>query len=197
MTDTTPALPPPPRHERPRLVSIGTAFISAAVVMFFGGLLGFYLLQRSTTLAAGEEWLQGVNIPLTPAHVMMVTLLMSVVTMQWAYYAIVNGDRPNGYLALGITLVFGAAFANAQAYLYGQMELVIDESFQAVLIYTITGAFLALLGVAMVYLAVVMFRALGGQYSGEQHDGLRGAVIFWYVMVAIFAVIWLAIYVTK
>jgi cytochrome c oxidase subunit 3 len=193
MTDTLPALPPVAPPRRGRLVSIGTAFVSLGTVMFFAGLLGFYLTQR----ASNPGWLEGVNIPLPMPNVMMVTLLMSVVTIQWAYYAIVNRDRPNAYLAMGLTLLFAVAFMNAQAYLYTQMGLVLRDSFEAVLIYTITGAYLAVLGAAMVYLAIAMFRALGGQYTGSQTDSLAGAVMFWYVVTAIYAVIWLAIYVTK
>ena len=55
----------------------------------------------------------------------------------------------------------------------------------------------AMLVSAMAYLSVVTFRALGGQYGPHQHDSVTGAAIYWYVMVAIFAVIWIAVYITK
>lgn len=197
MTDTAHVLPPAAPPARPRMVSIGTAFVSIGTVMFFAGLIGFYLSQRAVEQAAGGEWLDGFEIPLTPPHVMMLTLAMSLVTISWAYYAIVNDDRPNAYLAMGLTLLFGVAFINAQAYLYSLMGLALRETFQAVLIYTITGAYLAVLGAAMLYLAITAFRALAGQYSPQQHDGFVGAVIYWYVVVAIYAVIWIAIYITK
>jgi hypothetical protein len=41
------------------------------------------------------------------------------------------------------------------------------------------------------------FRALGGQYTSRQHDGISAAALAWHAQVAIFFVIWLAIYITK
>jgi cytochrome c oxidase subunit III len=197
MSDAAAALPPAPSPERPRLQSIGTAFMSVATVMFFAGMIGYYLSQRAEARSSGGQWLVDIRIPLTAPNVMMATLVMSVVTITWSYYAIVRGDRPNGYLAMGITLLFGVAFINSQAYLYSQMNIGIRDSLQGVLIYTITGAYIFFLGVAMAYVGVTMFKALAGQYDQTQHDGLLGALIYWYVLVAIFAVIWLAIYITK
>jgi heme/copper-type cytochrome/quinol oxidase subunit 3 len=117
--------------------------------------------------------------------------------MQWALWAVARNDRANAYVALGLTTLFGVAVINSQYWLYQQMDLGIADSVQAVLIYAISGSFIALLVSAMVYLAVVTFRTLGGQYGPHQHDAVTGAAIYWYVMVAVFAVIWLAVYVTK
>jgi heme/copper-type cytochrome/quinol oxidase subunit 3 len=49
----------------------------------------------------------------------------------------------------------------------------------------------------MVYIGVVTFRTLGGQYGPNQHDGISAAVIYWYFVVAVFAVIWIAVYIAK
>lgn len=193
----THALPPAPPLKRPRRTSVATAFVALGSVMVFAVLLGLYLQARAGVLAEGGEWLQGVNIPLTPPNVMMATLAMSVVTMQWAHYAIVRNDRVNAYVALAITLVFGVAFINSQAYMYTLMELGIRDSVQAMFIYTITGAHLAMLLGAMVFVGVTAFRALGGQFTPSQHDAVSAAALYWYVMVAVYAFIWIAIYIHK
>jgi cytochrome c oxidase subunit 3 len=182
--DTVHTAPPRP-VARPRVVPVGSALVSVGVLMFFAGLFGIYLS------------LQGVPIPLQPPTVMVFTLLLSCFTVQWAFYAVARNDRVNAYVALGLTLLLGGAVINAQFWLYQQMGLVIAESVQAVLIYAISGAFLALLLSAMAYLLVVTFRTLGGQYGPHQHGGIAGATLYWYVMVAVFAVIWYAIYITK
>lgn len=194
--DTVHTAPPRP-VARPRVVPVGSALVSVGVLMFFAGLFGIYLSLRSETLGAGQEWLQGVPIPLQPPTVMVFTLLLSCFTVQWAFYAVARNDRVNAYVALGLTLLLGGAVINAQFWLYQQMGLVIAESVQAVLIYAISGAFLALLLSAMAYVLVVTFRTLGGQYGPHQHGGIAGATLYWYVMVAVFAVIWYAIYITK
>ena len=46
-------------------------------------------------------------------------------------------------------------------------------------------------------LGLVAFRTFGGQYSGRDREGLIAASIFWYVTVAVYAVIWFTIFVTK
>lgn len=192
---TTIGTAPPRPVERPRVSATGTLLASIGVAMYFAGLLGVYLSQRVSVGRA--EWLDGVTIPLQPGHMMLATLGLSCVSMQWVLYAVARNDRQNAYVALGLTGLFGAAVINAQYWMYQQMALVVGETAQAVLIYAITGSFLALLISAMAYLGVVAFRALGGQYGPHQHDAVTGVAIYWYVMVAVFAVIWLAVYVTK
>lgn len=189
---------PAPTPRRPRVLVVGTSFVTAGVVMLFAGMVGQYLLERSSVVAAGNDWLpEGASIPLTQPNVMMLGLLMSSITMQWAVQAVKSDDRPNTYLALGITLVFGVAYLNMSAYLYSLMGLDIDASPAALLIYAITGAHLAMALTAMLFVGFMAFRALGGQYAGRQSDGIAAAAMFWHAMVAVYALIWFAIYVTK
>lgn len=198
MAAATRALPPAPPVQRPRVLIVGTAFAMAAVVMTMAALLGVYLAQRAAVVGAGDTWLpDGVVIPLSQPNIMMATLVMGCVSVQWAVSAIARDDRVNAYLALGLTLLFGFMVVVMTTYLYSLMGLDIAGSAQAVLIYVITGAHLALLIGSMIYLALMSFRALGGQFTSRQHDGISAAALTWHVQVAVFFVIWLAVYVTK
>src|SRR5262245_8065289 len=120
--DTPAALPPAAPLPRPRTLFVGTAFATAAVLMYFAGLFGVYLQQPSASLAEGNAWLPKGTIPLPPGSMMMVTMVMSAVTMQWAVYAIARDDRMRSYLALGLTALFGVAVINQTVYLYTQMH---------------------------------------------------------------------------
>jgi heme/copper-type cytochrome/quinol oxidase subunit 3 len=180
--------------ERPRVTTVGTLLACLGIAMYFAGLLGIYLAHRS---AAGDAWLSDVTIPLGPPSMMMATLAISCVSVQWALWAVVRNDRLNAYVALGLTALFGLAVINSQYWMYQQMAMPIRESAQAVLLYAITGSFLALLVSAMVYIGIVTFRTLGGQYGPNQHDAVSGAVLYWYFVVAVFAVIWIAVYIAK
>lgn len=194
----THALPAPPPVQRPRMMMIATAFASLATLMMFAALLGMYLTRRAELISAGDAWLpEGTSIPLQQPTVQMFTLLASAVTVQWAVYAIARNDRVNTYLSLGITLVFGFAFINMASYLYTLMGFDISANQQGVLIYTITGAHLVMLVLAMVFVAVMALRALGGQQGPHQHDGISAAALFWHANVVVYAVIWYAIYITK
>lgn len=191
---TTPAAPP----RRPRTLVMASAFVAAATAMGFAGLIGTYLAARAEALAEGGTWLpDGVTIPLTQPTVMFFGLAMSVVTVHWAQQAARNDDRNNAYLALGLTLVFGIAYVNMTAYLLSQTGLAVGEQGPAVLIFSIVGAHVVLAILAMVFVGLMAFRALGGQFLGAQHDGIVAAAVLWDVMVAIYGVIWIAIYVTK
>jgi heme/copper-type cytochrome/quinol oxidase subunit 3 len=192
------ALPAAPPVQRPRVLVVGTAFASAAAIMTFVGLIGIYLTQRAAIIGAGDIWLpKGSTIPLQQPNTMLFTLLMSVVTMQWAVHAIANNDRTNAYLALAVTIFFGFASVVLTWYLYGLVKLDISANSQSVLIYTITGLHLMLLVVAMLFIALMAFRALAGSFDARQHDGITAAAVFWYAMVLVYVLIWITIYVTK
>jgi cytochrome c oxidase subunit 3 len=81
-------------------------------------------------------------------------------------------------------------------FFYNKMALPAETS-QAVLLYTVSGAHLVMLLAAMTYLAVISFRALGGQFTSRQHDGISAAALYWHTMVALYALIWISIFVTK
>jgi cytochrome c oxidase subunit III len=189
---------PPPPPARPRVLLVGTTLAAGAASVAILGMIALYLDLRAETLAAGDRWLpEDAVLPLTPGNMGMVTLLMSAVTAAWAVYALRNDDRPHAYFALGLTLLFGAAFIVDTAYLWDTLNLGIADSAQAVLIYSITGAHVAMTGAGLLFLLVMGFRALGGQLTGRATEGLHAATIFWFVTIAVYAVVWYAIYITK
>lgn len=191
------ALPPAAPPARPRVLLVGTVLATGATFMAFAGIIGLYLAQRGEVLAAGGTWLpDGTSLPLTPGGISMVTMLLSGVTIWWAVDAVGKNDRPMAYLALGLTIMFGFAVINATTFLYTEMGLAVDTRV-GLLIYAITGAHLAMVIAGMVYAAVMTFRTLGGVYRGRDREGLVSAAVFWYGVIAVNAVIWYAIYVTK
>jgi heme/copper-type cytochrome/quinol oxidase subunit 3 len=197
-TPVVPSLAPPPQPQRPRTLVIGTALATAGILMLFVALIAIYVSLRQDAVAEGAAWLpEGATIPLTPPNMAFTTLLMSVVTMQWGVYAIRNRDRANGYLALGLTIVLGLAYINSAAFLYSQMGLGIADSVAGLLIYAISGAHLVMTGVGLVFAALVTFRALGGEFSARDSEGLTAAAFYWYATVAVYAVIWYVVYITK
>jgi len=190
-------LPPAAPPARPRVLLIGTGFALAGIVMAFAGLIGLYVGRRSAALQSNQPWLpKSATIDLTPGNVAMVGLLISAVVVQWAVYSIANDDRPRAYLALGLTVLLGAAYINSMAFYYTQMGVTVHDPV-GVLILSITGMHLAMTGAGMIFLGLMAFRALGGQYSGRDREGIVAAAIYWHVTVIVFAAIWFAIFVTK
>jgi heme/copper-type cytochrome/quinol oxidase subunit 3 len=183
---------------RPRQLLIGTAFASAACVMAFAGLIGVYLSTRSAALAEGTPWIpDGATIPLTPGTMAFFTLVLSLVTVQWAVYAVGNNDRQHALVALGLTILFGVCAINAVTFLFTQSNIGVRDSAMGVLFYVISGASIAMIVAGQIFIAVMIIRTVGGEYRGRDREGIVAASLFWYVTVAMYAVVWYALYVTK
>jgi cytochrome c oxidase subunit III len=127
----------------------------------------------------------------------MVTLTMSLVTVAWIVQALRNEDRTHALIAFAVTLLLGAAFINVTVFGWQQLGLGVASSTPALLIYTVTGLVVAMVGVGMLFLTVMAFRALGGQLTGRSAEGVVAAVLFWYVTVAVYAVVWYTVTITK
>lgn len=191
MSDTALTMPAPPQGRRRELL-FGTAFATSGVVMLMLTLVGAYLAARN----ASPDWLSANVIPLTQPNMQMFGLALSVVTIQWAVYAINNDDRTNTYVALGATLLLGAAFVNQSFFLFKLAAVTADQP-EGTLFYAVTGGHVAMAVAAMVFVVFVGFRALGGQYSSRNADGIAAAAVFWDAMVAVYAVVWIAVYIMK
>src|SRR2546423_768639 len=112
--------------------------------------------------------------------------------------ALHHDDSIRGYLALGLSALLGAAYINSVCFAFTQMGFTVaDPSGVGALVYVITGLHLAMAGAGIVFIGLMAFRTLGGQYSGRDREGLVAVSIYWYVTVAVYAVIWYAIFVTK
>jgi cytochrome c oxidase subunit 3 len=180
-----PAAEPP----RPRVLLVGSALASGAAAMLLLALVAVYTSMRADVIASGERWLpEDVNVQLSPGNMGMVTLLMSAVTVAWAVYS---------YLAFGLSILLGIAYIPTVVYGWQQLGVGATSSTQALLIFTITGLHVAMVGVGLLFLAVMAFRALGGQLTGRAAEGAAAAALYWYVTVAVYGAVWYGITITK
>jgi len=198
------ALPAAAAPSRQRTLLVGTVLASVAVVMLVAGLLAVYVHLRDAAGGSTAEWVpDSVIIPDIATTMMLVTMIGASVTVQWAYHAIGRNDRRHTYLALALTAIFGFAVLNAQIFTYQQLALPIavegDElaSRYSVLVYAVTGTFVALLITGIVFAAVMTFRTLGGRYSARDHEGIAAAALYWHVLTSVFAAVWYVVYVVK
>jgi heme/copper-type cytochrome/quinol oxidase subunit 3 len=188
----------PPGARRPRVLLVGASLGAVASAVGILAMLAVYLRTRADNIAnTGTNLPEGVVLPLTPGNMGLVTLAMAAVTMAWAVYALRNDDRPHAYAALGLTLVFGVAFINSTVYLYQQLAASPTSAPIVGLLYAVTAAHLVMVVVGMLFAAVMAFQALGGQLTGRDAEGMSAAALYWYVTIAVYTVLWYAIYITK
>lgn len=197
MTATT-LLPTPTAARRPRMTLVGTALAAAASVIFFAAMIGVYLAQRAEVVSKGAAWLpEDVKIPLTQSNVMLFTILSASVVIQWAAYAVRRDDRFHAIMALGLTLVLGAAFINMASYLFELMNFDISADKQAVMVYAILGGQLVMLIAAMAFAAVGLVWVVLTRPTVNLRDTVSASALFWHATSAVYFIIWIAILVTK
>ena len=195
-TTDLPVAPP----VRGRTPLVATGFGIAAMLMYFAGIFGVYLKERALVRAEGTAWIpKKVTIELTQPGMVIWTLLISIVVMQWAVYSIKRDDRQHALLALGTTLAMGAMVLVQTAWHLSQTNLIADEgpTTAATLIYTIVGSYMVAIVVGMIILLLPGFRTLAGQYGSQQTDGVVAASLYWYSLVFIYFIIWIAVFIAK
>ena len=178
---------------RRRQLLFGTTFAAVAVAMFQLALVAMYLSERA---AHRNVWLQENTIPLTQPNMQFGTLLFGSIFVQWAVWAIARNERAQSYLALGLTLLMGFAFLNQTTFLWKTVELRMNQV-EGPTFYATTGANFLIVAAAMAFIVLMGIRTLAGQYSSRLPDGVSAAALFWHVSVALYSVVWLAVYVMK
>ena len=203
MAAETMTAPPAAELSRNRTLVVGTAFASAAMIMLFVGLFAVYISIRQNnelkieSLLGGGLWFPEGAVQIAPGTMMMFTTWISVMTISWAVQAIRNDDRRNAYVALTLTLVMGAAVINQMVFGILDFGLPVDRSEPAMLLYTMYGAYIVLLGSAIAFVFLMFMRAIAGQFNSKNADGIEAAAIFWYATVIVYHPIWYLITITK
>ncbi len=188
---------PSPELRRPRTVQVGAAFASAASAMVYFGVLAIYVSRRAEAREVGSEWFPDGVIELGPSGWIFWTLVLAAFTVQWAVQAIDNQDRPNAYVALGLTALFGAAVFNQLWFIINDTGFSLAGSESEFLFFVMIGTYVVFLIIAMAFLLLTTLRALLGQYSPRQNDGVAAAAMYWHTVSAMYWVTWIAIFVTK
>ena len=197
MTDVTTTALPAPRPVRPRTTLVAALFVAAGALVGFFGLVALYVARRAQALNAGQDWFDADAVELGPPGFIFATLILSVFTVQWAVHATRHDDRVNAFWALAITGLFGAAVFNQLWFILAETGFSVDGGEAEFLFLVVNGYFAVMLIAAVATLAITFLRALAGQYTGKQNDGVAAAALFWNAVVAVWAVTWYVIYITK
>ena len=174
---------------------IGTALACVAGTMLIGGMLSIWVLLRERVVDNGGRFPVDYIIPEVASNVMLMTVWALCLFAQWAVYSGTRGDRAHTALALGVSGLLAIAFINAQAFVYVDMGVEINETYYGVLFYAITGAMLALVIAGLVFSTVAAFRALGGRLG--ETEILSAHALYWYFIAIAYSAVWFVVYVTK
>ena len=152
-TETVLVAPPAPELTRNRTLVVGTAFAAVASIMVFAGLFAVYIAVRQNNEflvengLGGSLWFPEGAVQIAPGTMMLFTTWISAFSISWAVQAIRNDDRRNAYVALGLTLLMGAAVINQMVFAIIDFALPIDRSTPAYLLYVIYGSYIVFVAV--------------------------------------------------
>jgi len=167
----------------------------ASEAMFFAGLIAAYLVLR----LAGSQWpavADVLNVPLVAGNTFI--LIVSSVTMVFAFAAIESGDQRRLRQYLIATAVLGSVFLSIQAVEWRELlaeGTTASTSLFGSTFFTLTGFHgLHVLG-GVLFMVYVIARAYQGRYTKEEHGGVELMGLYWHfvdvVWIFLFTIVYL------
>ncbi len=175
----------------------GTAKIALYVVLasetiFFGTLLSAYFYLRASL----PSWPLG---PVTLARVLVpgantFLLLISALTMYQGLRAIRQNKAESLKAWLILTLVIGLIFVAGQVFEFNRSGMKItDQAFGGVF-FTLIGFHAVHVIAGVIMLVLLLWRAFQGDFTARRHTAIQIGAWFWYFIVAVWVVLFSALY---
>ena len=169
-------------------------FIASEVMFFVAFFWAFFdaSLYPDTGIwpPAEVEPFDAFDIPLANTLI----LLLSGCTVTWAHAALLQNDRRNLVLGLGVTIVLGMAFTALQAYEYVHASFGFVDGIYSSTFYMATGfhGFHVIVGTC--FLIVCWFRARAGHFKPDHHFGFEAAAWYWHFVDVVWLFLFVCIY---
>ncbi|MFZ0216679.1 MAG: cytochrome c oxidase subunit 3 [Candidatus Dormiibacterota bacterium] len=178
---------------------MGMYIFLASEVMFFGSLFAVYFyLFGSHPLGwppTGTQPVHWFPIPFFNT----IILLSSGVTCHFASEAIGEGNRKRFYLLIVSTLILGAFFEFGQAFEFATAKMSLGNTTNQFgsAFFIMTGFHGAHVLGGLLFIALIVGRALRGHFDPEHHVGVAAATLYWHfvdvVWVFLFGILYLAV----
>jgi cytochrome c oxidase subunit 3 len=158
------------------------------------GAFGSVAAAWATWPPKGVEVVQPFQLPL----INTLTLLLSGTTVTWAHHALQVGDRKGARNGLILTIALGLLFTSIQAYEYSEIfgdHMFFSPDASASGLYG--SSFIMATGfhgfhviIGTLFLAVCLFRLIGGGFTPQKHFGFEAAAWYWHFV----DVVWLFLF---
>ncbi len=122
-------------------------------------------------------------------------LLLSGTTVTWAHHALLQNNRKELIQGLSCTIALGVVFTILQAVEYGSAALDFSGNVYGAVFFMATGFHGFHVIVGTIFLAVCLFRALGGAFTPKQHFGFEAAAWYWHFVDVVWLFLFLTIYI--
>lgn len=180
--------------ERPRnVMPLGMALLVSGATMLFGTLIAAYLRLRTS----GGDWPpEGVVYDEYLGNMLVLTMLLSVLPIEWACSAHRRNLRNQAATALGVTIGLGVAFLNLLSYSAGRVEFD-AASHPYGLVVTAMCMLLGLaVGAGVFLVTLTLFRVAARQLTVTT-EHLRTTALYWHFTVGASVAVWYVVVVLK
>jgi len=181
----------------------GMMFFIASEVMFFVGFFWAYFNfalfpdNVSVTGSTVAMWPPEGITTFDPFHLPFLNtmiLLLSGTTITWAHHSLIEGDRKNLIVGLGITILLGMSFTLCQAIEYYHAPFKFRGGVFPSVFFMATGFHGFHVIVGTLFLIVCWFRARDGQFTPQRHFGFEAAAWYWHFVDVVWLFLFVCIY---
>jgi len=181
--------------DRPRnLVRTGVLLGASSATMLFGGLLAAYLHLRRTIVPWPPEDL---SIDQYFGNMMVLTMLLGIVPVEWACYALRRGLVRQAMSGLAVTIGLGLAFLNLLSYAAGHVEFDAASHPYGLVLTALVMLLGLAVGVGVAMLTLTLIRTAGRQQGPSDAEQARVTACWWHFTVGASIAVWYAVVVLK
>jgi heme/copper-type cytochrome/quinol oxidase subunit 3 len=174
---------------------LGMWIFLAADAMSFGGLLaGYGALRYGDPSWPRPSSILGIQL----TAFMTFLLICSSVTMVEALASVRHGNQAGLRKFLLLTILGGTTFLLLQAYEWNKLifhegQSITRDNFGATF-FILTGFHGCHVTAGVIYLASILFRALAGAYSADNHNSVEIAALYWHFVDLIWILVFTFVY---
>lgn len=165
----------------------------ASETIFFAALMATYLVYRGKT--PHEEGLGLLDLNVASANTFI--LLASSLTMVLSLQSIENGKKGRMIVLLILTALLGGLFLSGQAFEYSALlreGISIDTNLFGATFFTLTGFHGAHVFVGVIWITMLIIRALRGGVNAQNHLAVELGGLYWHFVDLVWVVLFTIIY---
>lgn len=168
-------------------------FILSEVMFFFSFFWAFFNSSLIPGIEIGCVWPPALIKTFSPLAVPLLNtqiLVISGITITWAHYCLMLGDRQDCIFAIGCTLFLGLLFTGFQLMEYNEAHFSISDGIYGATFFMLTGFHGLHVMVGATFIAVCLFRYIFSHFTRKHHLGFEFAAWYWHFV----DVVWLFLY---
>ncbi len=194
MASPTLALPSAGGTRPRRVLPLGVLLLASSGTMLFGALIAAYLHLRRV---ADPFPPRKVEIDQYWGNLMVITMLLAAVTVEWACYALRRDERKQALAGLGITVGLGVSFLNLASYAAGQVNFDAASHPYGLVVTAMVMLLGLAVGIGVAFVSMTLFRVAGRQLLDAEAAQPRAAACYWHFTVAMTVAVWYTVIVLK